>query len=370
MTGAILTLNAGSSSLKFGVFGATPDQPVLLRGELEVGDAPADYRRALDALHSDLATRLPGVALRAAGHRVVHGGADHIEPEVVTQPLLAALRAMTQLDPLHMPRNLAPIQALATTRPDLLQVACFDTAFHHTMPPVAQRLGLPRAMAASGLRRYGFHGLSYEYIAGQLARVAPSLRRVVVAHLGAGASLCALLDGQSIATTTGFSALDGLLMATRCGSLDPGVILHLGRQGMDFAAIEDLLYRQSGLLGVSGISGDIRVLLASEAPAAREAIELFTYRVALETGAMAAALGGIDALVFSAGIGQHAAPIRAAICARLAWLGLELDAAANAAGAPCISDAASRVAIHIIPTDEEAMVARHTHALMARKAAA
>lgn len=368
MTGAVLTLNAGSSSLKFGVFGDAA--PALLRGDLEVGDAPADFSRALEDLLTSLTTRLPGLALRAVGHRVVHGGADHIAPEVVTPHLLDSLRRLTPLDPLHMPRNLAPIEALATARPDLLQVACFDTAFHHTMPAVAQRFGLPRTMSSAGVRRYGFHGLSYEYIAGQLARVAPGLRRVVVAHLGAGASLCALLDGRSIATTTGFSALDGLLMATRCGSLDPGVILHLGRQGLSFAAIEDLLYRQSGLLGVSGSSGDIRVLLASDAPGTCEAIELFTYRVALETGAMAAALGGLDGLVFTAGIGEHAAPIRAAICARLAWLGLELDAAANATDAARISSAASPVALHIIPTDEEAMVAQHTRAIMAREAAA
>jgi len=370
MTGAVLTLNAGSSSLKFGVFGDNAAAPALLRGDLEVGGAPADFSDALASLLRDLATRLPGVTLLAVGHRVVHGGADHIAPEPMTPRLLAALRALVPLDPLHMPRNLAPIEALTKAHPDLLQVACFDTAFHHTMPAVAQHFGLPRAMTASGLRRYGFHGLSYEYIAGQLPRVAPGLRRVVVAHLGAGASLCAMLDGRSIETTTGFSALDGLLMATRCGSLDPGVILQLGRQGQSFAAIEDLLYRRSGLLGVSGISGDIRVLLASDAPAAREAIELFTYRVALEVGAMMAALGGMDALVFSAGIGEHAAPIRAAICASLAWLGLGLDAAANSANAPCISSAESRVAIHIIPTDEEAMVAQHTRAIMARKVAA
>lgn len=370
MTGAVLTLNAGSSSLKFAVFGNEPGAAALLRGDLEVGDAPTDFPQALAGLLQDLTTGLPDLELEAVGHRVVHGGADHVAPEAVTPGLLAALHGLTPLDPLHMPRNIAPIEALAAARPGLLQVACFDTAFHHGMPAVAQRFGLPRAMSESGLRRYGFHGLSYEYIAGQLARLAPGLRRVVVAHLGAGASLCALLDGRSIATTTGFSALDGLLMATRCGRLDPGVILHLGRQGLSFAAIEDLLYRQSGLLGVSGISGDIRVLMASEAPAAREAIELFTYRVALETGAMAAALGGLDGLVFSAGIGEHAAPIRAAICARLAWMGLDLDPAANAAHAACISRRGSRVGIHVIPTDEEAMVARHTRVILAGKVAA
>lgn len=370
MTGCVLTLNAGSSTLKYGVFSEAVDAPALLRGDLEVGSAPAEFGSALAALLSDLTTRFPALPLRAVGHRVVHGGAEHVAPEAITQQLLAELRGLAPLDPLHMPLNLAPIEAIATARPGLLQVACFDTAFHHTMPAVAQRFGLPRAMSASGLRRFGFHGLSYESIAGQLARVAPGLRRVVVAHLGSGASLCALLDGQSIATTTGFSALDGLLMATRCGSLDPGVILHLGRQGLSFAAIETLLYRESGLLGVSGISGDIRVLLASDAPPAHEAIELFVYRVALETGAMAAALGGLDGLVFSAGIGEHAPSIRAAICARLAWLGLELDPAANASDASWISRAGSPIAILVIPTDEEAIVAQHTRGILTRKAAA
>lgn len=370
MKAAVLTLNAGSSSLKFGVFGDVPGEPALLRGDLEVGDGPADFAQALAALLQDLTTRLPGLDIAAVGHRVVHGGAGHIAPEAITPSVLAELHALTPLDPLHMPRNLAPIDELAKARPQLLQVACFDTAFHHTMPPVAQRFGLPRAMSDLGLRRYGFHGLSYEYIAGRLAQLAPGLRRVVVAHLGAGASLCALMDGRSIATTTGFSSLDGLLMATRCGSLDPGVILHLGRQGQSFAEIEDLLYRQSGLLGVSGISGDTRVLLASEAAGAYDAIDLFTYRVVLETGAMAAALGGLDGLVFSAGIGEHAASISAAICARLVWLGLDLDPAANAAGAACISGVGSPVGIHIIPTDEEAMVARHTRAILTGRIAA
>jgi acetate kinase len=376
VTGLILTLNAGSSSLKFGLFQVAEGQPALLCGHIELGleaEAEAEAEAlgmALDALNVDLAERCAGMPLQAVGHRVVHGGADHIAPEVVTPAVLAALLALTPLDPLHMPRDLAPIDAITTAHPDLLQVACFDTAFHHTMPAAAQRFGLPRAMTASGLRHYGFQGLSCEYIAGPLATTVPMLRRVVVAHVGAGASLCALRDARSIATTTGFSTLDGLLMATRCGSLDPGVILHLGRQGMSFEAIEDMLYRQSGVLGVSGISDDTRVLPASDAPGAREAIELFTCRVALEVGAMATALGGLDGLVFSAGIGDHAAPIRAAICARLAWMGLELDEAANAAGAACISRLGSPVAIRIIPTDEEAMVGRHTRAIMAGEAPA
>ncbi len=383
----ILTMNAGSSSLKFAVFPAEADSAPVLRGEIEnLDEAPRLLMRdargikladkswpqgeVMSGLLRAIEAQLADQPLLAIGHRIVHGGADHIAPERVTPALLGALLALTPLDPLHMPRNLAPIQALMAARPALVQVACFDTAFHHTMPPVAKRFGLPRAMDAAGLRRYGFHGLSYEYIAGVLARTAPDLRRVIVAHLGAGASLCALRDGHSIATTTGFSALDGLLMATRCGSLDPGIILHLGRQGRSFAEIEDVLYRKSGLLGVSGISGDIRVLLASNSDSAREAIDLFTYSVALEAGAMASALGGLDGLVFTAGIGEHAASIRAAICARLTWLGLEMDVAANAAGAVRIATPASRIVIFVIPTDEEAMVAHHTRGILSEGIAA
>jgi acetate kinase len=278
------------------------------------------------------------------------------------------LEALTPLDPLHMPDNLAPMRAVAAARPQLAQIACFDTAFHHTMAAIAARFALPRALEAKGVRRYGFHGLSYEYISSCLKKQLPTLARgrVIAAHLGSGASLCALSEGSSIATTTGFSALDGLVMATRCGSLDPGVILYLGRQGYSFADIEDLLYRRSGLLGVSGISGDVRVLLASSDPHAREAIELFTYRIALEAGSMVSALGGLDGLVFTAGIGEHAPEIRAAVCARLNWLGLRIDDAANAAGAACISTAGSKVEVRVIATDEELMIARHTQATINR----
>lgn len=302
--------------------------------------------------------------LAAVGHRVVHGGAVHIEPAPITAALLAELEALTPLDPLHMPHSLAPIRAIAAARPALTQVACFDTAFHHTLPPVARRVALPRALEAQGVRRYGFHGLSYEFIARELGRQAPGLARgrVIVAHLGSGASLCALLDGRSIATTMGFSALDGLVMATRCGTLDPGVILYLLRQGRNVGEIEDMLYRQSGLLGVSGISDDLRVLLSSDDPRAAEAIELFTYRIATEAGGLVSALGGLDGLVFTAGIGAHSAPIRSAVCDRLAWLGVRLDAVANAEHATTISARASSVEVRVIPTDEEAMIAHHTHA--------
>jgi acetate kinase len=394
MTGSILTINGGSSSLKFALFDDTVELTATMRGEIEDLDAAPHllardaagailaeqhwssgdahpFTVALDALLNFTDAHLGRDGLTAVGHRVVHGGADHIAPEVITPALLAVLETLTPLDPLHMPDNLAPMRAVTAARPQLAQVACFDTAFHHTMPAVAARFALPRALEAKGVRRYGFHGLSYEYISSCLKKQSPALARgrVIAAHLGSGASLCALSDGSSIATTTGFSALDGLVMATRCGSLDPGVILYLGRQGYSFADVEDLLYRRSGLLGVSGISGDVRALLASDDPHARDAIELFTYRIALEAGAMVSALSGLDGLVFTAGIGEHAAQIRAAVCARLGWLGLRIDDAANAAGASRISTADSKVEVHVIATNEELMIARHTQAVMNRAVA-
>lgn len=384
MNGSVLVFNAGSSSLKFALFNLADDLKETVRGEIEdpTGDPHFTARDADGAVlaeqrlspgfdgavHTllDFADAHLGEAgLAAAGHRIVHGGADHAAPERVTPGLLASLAALTPLDPLHMPGNLAPIHTVAAARPDLPQVACFDTAFHATMPGVATRLALPSAVTDGGVRRYGFHGLSYEYIAGQLARVAPGLRRVIVAHLGSGASLCALRDGTSIETTTGFSALDGLVMATRCGLLDPGVMLYLARQGHSTDDLEDMLYRRSGLLGVSGISGDVRVLLASPDPAARAALDLFSYRIACQAGSLASALGGLDGLVFTGGIGEHAAPIRAAVCDRLAWLGLRMDAAANDRHASIISAGGSAIAVHVIPTDEEAMIARHARAILA-----
>ncbi len=388
MTGSILTLNAGSSSLKFALFNAgspvatargeiedTGAAPHLLAHDAEGGvlaeqrwpaGLPDPFAVALEALMTFALAHLGPDGLGAVGHRVVHGGADHVAPARVTPRLLAALAALVPLDPLHLPHNIAPIRALCASRPALPQVVCFDTAFHHTLPPVAQALALPRALMAAGVRRYGFHGLSYEYIASRLVSVSPRLAagRVIVAHLGAGASLCALLAGRSIETTMGFSTLDGLVMATRCGSLDPAVILHLGRQGYSFADIEDMLYRRSGLLGVSAISDDVRVLLASDNPHAREALDLFSYRIAAHAGALASALSGLDGLVFTAGIGQHAAPVRAAVCARLAWLGVRLDDTANARSAGLISLAGSAVEVRVIATDEEVMIARHTRATL------
>jgi acetate kinase len=386
MAGSVLTLNAGSSSLKFALFGEATLAPVL-RGAIEDIDGTAhlnardgdkaivDERRwptgtpfetilhdLLDFTHDHAGHE----GLAAVGHRIVHGGPDHVAPVTVTPDLLDALEALTPLDPLHLPHNIAPVHVIAAARPALPQVCCFDTAFHHDMPAVAQAVALPTAITGQTIRRYGFHGLSYEYIARNLARTAPDLAqgRVIVAHLGSGASLCALRGGASIATTMGFSVLDGLVMATRCGNIDPGVILYLGRRGHSFAEIDDMLYHRSGLLGVSGISGDMRVLLASGTADARAAIELFTYRVAIEIGGLVSALGGLDALIFTAGIGEHSPAIRAAICARLSWLGLTLDDAANAACALQIGSAASAVDVRVIATDEETMIAQHTHATL------
>jgi acetate kinase len=302
--------------------------------------------------------------LIAVGHRIVHGGPDHDRPELATPELLALLDKLTPLAPLHEPHNLAPIRALRSVRPALPQVACFDTAFHHFLPKVATRFALPREFEAAGVRRYGFHGLSYEYIALQLRKLAPELGagKVIAAHLGNGASLCAMQAGRSVDTTMGFTALDGLVMGTRCGTIDPGVILYLERErAMSAKQVEDLLYQKSGLLGVSGgISSDMRTLLASSDIHAKEAIELFVFRIAREIGALTSSLGGLDGIVFTAGIGEHAPQIRAQVCQRLGWLGVQLDDDANARDAGVISSAQSRVTVRVIPTDEEAMIAHHT----------
>jgi acetate kinase len=388
MSEAIITFNAGSSSIKFSLYEVDGSTSLRLacRGELDrIGSAPHFVAR--DAAGSVLADQswpdpnkpfasllltvldwveghLGAATLIGVGHRVVHGGPDHDRPERVTPALLAALDGLTPLAPLHEALNIAPMRAIAVSHPKLAQVACFDTAFHHTMPAVASRFALPRDYEIAGLRRYGFHGLSYEYISRRLREVAPDLakRRVIVAHLGNGASLCALQNCRSIDTTMGLTPLDGLVMGTRSGSLDPGVILYLEQErGMTAKQVEDLLYRRSGLLGVSGgIASDMRTLLASSEPHAKEAVELFVYRVAREIGALASSLGGLDGLVFTAGIGEHAPEIRVLVCARLGWLGVELDRPANVRGEPIISSAQSRVAVRIIPTDEEAMIARHT----------
>jgi acetate kinase len=389
---AILALNAGSSSLKFALFEIGASLGLTAKGKIEKLDsAPhfvaynatgvtlveargesSDFASTLEALLNFVDQHLGEVRLCAVGHRVVHGGAAHVAPERVTPALLAALDALVSLDPLHLPHNIAPMRALCSSRPGLAQVACFDTAFHHTMPPEASHFALPRAMTKAGVRRYGFHGLSYEYIVEQLKKSSPALAkgRVVVAHLGAGASLCAIRNGASIATTMSFSPLDGLVMATRCGALDPAVVLYLLRTGKSVAEIENILNRQSGLLGVSEISGDMRALLASKDTRAREAIDLFTYRAAIDISGLAGALGGLDGLVFTAGIGERAPTIRAEICSRLAWLGARLDASANAAHAPSIGASDSQIDVRVIATDEECMIARHTLALTNHRPAA
>jgi acetate kinase len=385
---ALLALNAGSSSLKFSLFevhgadqlalafhgaveslGASPRFAVRDRQggvviERGWGQSSPAFPQLVETVIDWAEGHLDGRTLVAAGHRVVHGGPDHHRPARVTPALLAALDGLTPLAPLHQPPSLAPIRAIAAARPRLAQVVCFDTAFHRTMPAVATRFALPRDLEAAGVRRYGFHGLSYEFIAGRLRSLAPELARgrVIVAHLGNGASLCALSDGRSIDTTMGLTPLDGLVMGTRCGDLDPGVVLYLEQQrGLTAKQVEDLLYRRSGLLGASGgLASDIRTLLASGDPLAREAIELFVYRIAREIGALASSLGGLDGLVFTAGIGEHAPAVRDMICAKLAWLGVELDPAANALDAVTISASRSGTAVWVIPTDEEFTIARHT----------
>lgn len=386
MAPVILTLNAGSSSLKFALYKGAEE--TILRGVVEgVGQAPrlslmaphlrrldppdlagGSYEAVLDTLLRWLNAQLDGEAIGAVGHRIVHGGQRFMDPVRIDEAVLAELDALVPLAPLHQPHNLAAIRAVARAQPALPQVGCFDTAFHRTMPAVATRLALPRALGDGEMRRYGFHGLSYEFIAGRLRQVAPALARgrVVVAHLGSGASLCAMRDGRSVETTMGFSTLDGLVMGTRPGCLDAGAVLYLMQsRGMTAQAVEDLLYHQSGLLGVSGISGDMRELTASARPEAREAVELFTYRLAGEAGRLAAALGGLDGLVFTAGIGEHDAALRTEVCRRLAWLGVVLDPAANAGGHGRISTGASPIEAWIVPTDEEAVIARHTRALVA-----
>ncbi|MDQ0395531.1 acetate/propionate family kinase [Labrys monachus] len=387
MTDAVLAINAGSSSLKFALFAMSgADEPGLLaRGKAEerdgarrlVAHAPdggmlADRHAASGepdghGLVSDLLAwseeHIGAGALAGVGHRVVHGGGLHVEPARIDDALFAALEALTPLAPLHQPGSLAPIRALRAMRPQLPQVACFDTAFHHDLAPPVSRLALPRRYEVQGLRRFGFHGLSYEYVARRLAGLSPSLadRRTVVAHLGSGASLCAMRHGRSADTTMGFSALDGLVMATRCGAIDPGVLLYLQQaQGLSVAALEHLLYKESGLLGVSGLSGDMQALLKSDAPEAAEAVDLFCFSIARHTAAMANTLGGLECLVFTGGIGEHAAEIRARVGERLGWLGVAIDAAANAAAAPDIGAADSAVRVLIIPTDEEAVIAGHT----------
>lgn len=388
----ILVINAGSSSIKFAVFETAADRSLSAgthgqvaaigaAARIEVADAHGDklldqpiaaknHQAAIASIHDWFARHVGGEAgFRGVGHRVVHGGAAYSEPVLIDDQVIAALQTLVPLAPLHQPHALAAIRAAATVAPGVPQVACFDTAFHRNEPPLAQQFALPRELMAKGIRRYGFHGLSYEYIVSALPRVAPDCARgrLIVAHLGNGASLCAIEDGRSIATTMGFTPLDGLVMGTRTGALDPGVILYLlQHEGMDAEAIQRLLYERSGLLGVSGLSGDMRTLLASADEAAKEAVDLFVYRIARELGSLAAALGGLDALVFTGGIGEHAPEIRARVCRDASWLGIRLDEAANAAGGPRISRAGSAASAWVVPTNENLMVARHTKQLLDR----
>ena len=419
MSRGILVLNAGSSSIKFSVFALPADGgelALVCRGLQEnIGEddphfkafdragrvlidihpvppsgkyrkqAPTHRRRSTDTETTSAADEIYDhqAALRdllawlektpdlpdviAAGHRVVHGGKEYSDPQWLTPDLVTRLAAFVPLAPLHQPHNLAGIRALTAVRPDLPQVGCFDTAFHDGQPELARLFALPLIYRQEGVQRYGFHGLSYEYIAGALAEImgTPATGRVVVAHLGNGASMCAMRDGQSVASTMGFTAVEGLPMGTRTGSLDPGVLLYLiERHGMGAKDLTNLLYKQSGLLGLSGVSNDMRELLASSDPNAKLAVDYFCYRIARELGSLAAALGGLDALVFTGGIGEHAAAVREQVGVRSAWLGIELDAAANAADGRRIDRNGSGVAVWVLPTNEELIIARHTRRLV------
>ena len=391
MADAIAVLNAGSSSIKFSLFTVRDGElELLLRGQMEgiythprfvSKDAQGEiaierswpegtrlgHEGALGHLFDYLRGEVAQHRLIGVGHRVVQGGLEYPAPVRVDAAVLAVLERFVPLMPLHQPHNLAPIRLLLERAPDLPQVACFDTSFHRTSPEVAQMFALPAELHEAGVRRYGFHGLSYEYVASVLPRydAAAASGRTVVLHLGNGASMCALEWGRSVATTMGFTGVEGLPMGTRSGSLDPGVLLYLmDQRGMDARAIERLIYSQSGLLGVSGVSGDMRTLLASGEPRARLAIELFLYRIRRELGSLAAALGGLDAIVFTGGIGEHAAPIREGVCRDAAWLGVELDSEANVRGGPLLSTPESKVRAWVIPTNEELMIARHTRRLV------
>lgn len=380
---SLAVVNAGSSSIKFAVFDAAAQPVVRLRGQVDgIGATP--HAKLSDARGDTIAQEDPspegfdhvaatqtmiriagpfleGRDIVAMGHRVVHGGSDYAAPLLVTDEILQRLEALVPLAPLHQPHNLAVIRAMRAMRPDLPQIACFDTAFHRTQPPLAQAFAIPRKYSDAGVRRYGFHGLSYQYVAGKLAEIAPQIARgrVIVAHLGNGASLCAMRDGRSVASTMGFTAVDGLMMGTRCGALDPGVLIYLmDRYGLGARDLEDVIYRQSGLLGVSGISSDMRALRASQAPEAGEAIALFVYRIQREIGSLAAALGGLDALVFTGGIGENDMRTRAEVVAGCQWLGLVLDARRNAQGELVVSAEDSAVTVLTVQTNEELEIAR------------
>lgn len=391
MSQGILVINAGSSSIKFAVFGnGDHSEPELrVKGQIEglAGDPAFQVKNSeghtidrhngwphgVALSHADalrfilgwLRENMGQTEIVAAGHRVVHGGLVYDQAVRIDAKVIADLDQLAPLAPLHQPHNLAAIRALAEIAPDLPQVACFDTAFHRTQPRVAQLFALPRKLLDSGVRRYGFHGLSYEYIAHKLPEYAPNAKRVVVAHLGSGASMCAIRDGRSVESTMGFTTVDGLPMGTRTGGMDPGVVLYLMQdRGYDVKAIEKLLYKESGLIGLSGVSNDMRDLLCSDDPHAAEAVDVFVYHVLKYTGALTAVLGGLDALVFTAGIGENSPQIRERVCSKLEWLGIQLDEAANAQGGPLISTTDSAVPAWVIPTNEESMIALHTRRVL------
>jgi len=388
MSEILITFNPGSSTIKIGLYRMGEDQPVRLgRGVIDLRRAPLQLHvvegpsvadiplraKVTEDLHDVIDETLGWLAdhfglqgVAAAGHRVVHGGDAFSGAVSITDEMLSTIARFVDLAPLHQPQSLRLIRAIRHLRPGLPQTASFDTAFHRTQADVVRRFALPRAMFDDGIKRYGFHGLSYKFVASRLHELFPGLGagRVVAAHLGSGASLCALENGQSRDTSMGFSTLDGIPMATRCGALDPGVVIHLLKQGQSLGSVEDILYHQSGLLGVSGISADSRDLIASIEPAAREAIELFTHRIAQEIAALATTLGGLDAVVFTAGIGEHQPAIRAAVCAQLAWLGVVLNEAANISNATRIDAQTSKVGVFVIPTDEEQVIATEACALL------
>ena len=385
MTHCIAVINAGSSSVKFALYAVSDNPDILFRGQIEgIGVSPRlsvkdaqgellvervwpesgfDHGSATREILEVGARLASGTQVTGIGHRVVHGGMTFNSPVRLDSDVLAALARLEPLAPLHQPHNLAPIRTIFEAAPHIPQVACFDTSFHRSQAHVAQAFALPRRFGEAGVRRYGFHGLSYEYLLSRLRDLCPDQAsgRVILAHLGNGASLCAANQGHSVASTMGFTAVDGLMMGTRCGALDPGVVLYLMREHrLDLAAIEDLIYRRSGLLGVSGLSPDMRTLRASSDQMAREAIDLFVYRIIREVGSMVAALDGIDAFVFSGGIGENDSATRADVIAGCRWMGAELDPALNTTGVGQISSAASSIPIWVIPTDEERMIAQHT----------
>ena len=389
MVRQVAVMNAGSSSIKFAVFEDDADQTLRFRGQVEkIGVAPRmavtgpggdmlfenewgakelDHRSATKVILQTTIGLLGGEAVEGIGHRVVHGGTMFTEPTPVTKSVIDKLKSLVPLAPLHQPHNLAPIEAIMSEAPHIPQVACFDTAFHQTQPHLAQAFALPREITDAGVRRYGFHGLSYEFVSGRLRDVAPEHadKRIIIAHLGNGASICALHQGRSVATTMGFTAVEGLMMGTRCGSVDPGVLIYLmDEKKLNARGLEDLIYKKSGLLGVSGISSDMRTLRESSDPRAREAIDLFIYRIVREIGSLAAALGGVDGIVFTGGIGERDARTRREVIAGCEWLGAAIDEQANSTAERRIDSSTSTIPVWVLPTDEERVIARHTAALL------